>query len=250
MSGEIMFWEKEYTYEIIDDTISISELQEFLRNNSIFLDIIDNSTAWCAFAQYYGRTNGLNDIESASFSFIISTFMSPMGVSAGTEVYYKEENIELKVIDIYTKLQEQDINEEDKVKQLFNEIFLLYRNDIEEYSWKNRRLQLRISESDYEKFHQLPGKTITDKFRNLLRVQEQNTILTIFNTCPASYYKDINDFRQHTLNVFDEMEYRPNMDKFDWAIREAEKYGQSNSGYIPTAEVIRRVYCLLENIRF
>ena len=250
MSGEIMFWEKEYTYEIIDDTISINELQEFLRNNSIFLDIIDNSTAWCAFAQYYGRTNGLNDIESASFSFIISTFMSPMGVSAGTEAYYKEETIELKILNIYNTIQIKDIPEEDKVKQLFNEIFLLYRNDIEDYALKNRRLQLRISESDYEKFQQIPGQTITEKFRNLLKVEEENTILRIFNTCPQTYYRDMEDFRTETLNVFDEMGYHPNVDKIDWAIKEAQTYGQTNEGYIPTAEVIRRVYCLLENIRF
>lgn len=245
-----MFWEKTYEYTIIDSSITKEDLQEFLRKNNIFLDINDNPTTWCAFAQYYGRTNGLNDIESASFSFMVSHFMSYMGISAGTEAYYKEETIEFKILNIYNTIQIKDIPEEDKVKQLFNEIFLLYRNDIEDYALKNRRLQLRISESDYEKFQQIPGQTITEKFRNLLKVEEENTILRIYNTCPQTYYRDIEDFRTETLNVFDEMEYHPNVDKIDWAIKEAQTYGQTNEGYIPTAEVIRRVYCLLENIRF
>ena len=51
------FWKKEYNYKIIDNTISEKELQEFLRKNYICLDIVDNSTAWAAFAQYYGRKN-------------------------------------------------------------------------------------------------------------------------------------------------------------------------------------------------
>lgn len=245
-----MFWENTYEYTIIDNSISKEDLQEFLRKNNIFLDINDNPTAWCAFAQYYGRSNGLNDIESASFSFMISSFMSHMGVSAGTEAYYKEENIELKVISIYEEIRDKDIPEPDKVKQLFNEIFLLYKNDIEEYAWKNRRLQLRISESDYEKFQQLPGQTTTEKFRNLLKVEEKNTQLTIIITSPQIYYKDVEDFKTQTLTVFDEMNYTPNPDKIDWAIKEAEKYGQTNQGYIPLSDVIRRVYCLLENIRF
>ena len=44
------FWKKEYNYKIIDDTVTEKELQEFLRENYICLDIVDNSTAWAAFA--------------------------------------------------------------------------------------------------------------------------------------------------------------------------------------------------------
>ena len=47
------FWEKEYNYKIIDDTVSEKELQEFLRKNYIHMDIVDNSTAWAAFAHFY-----------------------------------------------------------------------------------------------------------------------------------------------------------------------------------------------------
>ena len=45
------FWKKEYNYKIIDNTVSEKELQEFLRKNYIHMDIVDNSTAWAAFAQ-------------------------------------------------------------------------------------------------------------------------------------------------------------------------------------------------------
>ena len=50
-----MFWNELYDYTIIDDSVSEKELQEFLRENYIHMDIVDNSTAWAAFAQYYGR---------------------------------------------------------------------------------------------------------------------------------------------------------------------------------------------------
>jgi len=242
-----MFWEKEYQPSIVGCKLSDEELQEFLKENDIGLQIVDNSTRWCAFAQYYGRNNGLNDIESASFSFMISNFMSFMGVSASTEAYYKEETIELKILDMYNDIQNEECSEEDKVKKLFNRIFLFYRNNIKEYEWMNRRLQLRISESDYVKFQQIPGETLTDKFRRLLRIEEENNLLKIYNICPKINYKDIENFKIETLNVFNEIGYHPDFNKLDWAINEiATNSETSNNSNL--ADLIIKVYCLLENI--
>ena len=40
---------------------------------------------------------------------------------------------------------------------------------IEKYELKNRRVEVRVSEREYQKFLDLPGETKSDKFRNLLK---------------------------------------------------------------------------------
>lgn len=162
-----MFWEKEDEYKIIED-VSVSELEKFLTENHIYLNLDSCAERWAAFSNYYGRKHGLNPFESASFSSIISTFMTGMGVSAGTEAYFNEEAIENKVIDLYNQLPET-ADEISRKKILFMQVFDLYKNDIEKYELKNRRIEVRVSEREYQKFLDLPGETKSDKFRNLLK---------------------------------------------------------------------------------
>ena len=162
-----MFWEKEDEYKIIED-VSVEELEKFLTENHIYLNLEGVAERWAAFSNYYGRKHGLNPFESASFSSIISTFMEGMGVSAGTEAYFNEEAIENKVIDLYNQLPE-DVDEISRKKLLFRQVFDLYKNDIEKYELKNRRIEVRVSEREYQKFLDLPGETKSDKFRNLLK---------------------------------------------------------------------------------
>lgn len=163
-----MFWEKEDEYKIIIEDVSVEELREFLTENHIYLNLDGAAERWAAFSNYYGRKHGLNPFESASFSSIISTFMEGMGVSAGTEAYFNEEAIENKVIDLYNQLPE-DVDEISRKKLLFRQVFDLYKNDIEKYELKNRRIEVRVSEREYQKFLDLPGETKSDKFRNLLK---------------------------------------------------------------------------------
>ena len=73
-----MFWKKEDEYKIIEK-VSVSELEKFLTENHIYLDLMRVAERWAAFSNYYGRKHGLNPFESASFSSIISTFMGGMG---------------------------------------------------------------------------------------------------------------------------------------------------------------------------
>ena len=94
--------------------------------------------------------------------------MAGMGVSAGTDVYFNEEAIENKVIDLYNQLPET-ADEMSRKKILFMQVFDLYKNDIEKYELKNRRIEVRVSEREYQKFLDLPGETKSDKFRNLLK---------------------------------------------------------------------------------
>ena len=93
--------------------------------------------------------------------------MAGMGVSAGTDAYFNEEAIENKVIDLYNQLP-KDVDEISR-KLLFRQVFDLYKNDIEKYELKNRRIEVRVSEREYQKFLDLPGDSKSDKFRNLLK---------------------------------------------------------------------------------
>lgn len=164
--GKIMFWKKEDEYTIIEN-VSVSELEKFLTENHIYLALNGIAERWAAFSNYYGRKHGLNELESASFSSIISTFMGGMGISASTDAYFNEEAIGNKVIDLYNQLP-KDVDEISKKKLLFRQVFDLYKNDIEKYELKNLRIEVRVSEREYQKFLDLPGETKSDKFRKLL----------------------------------------------------------------------------------
>ena len=162
-----MFFEKQYKYTIIDNEITTEELQKYLKEQDIGLQIVDNSTEWAAFAQYYGRRNGLNDIVATSFSYMISLFMTGMGISASTEMYFREEQIEFTIIDALNNMN-KDIAEEKKAVMLFEFIFNLYHLDIRKYEYKTEKLDFRLGISDYDKFMNIPGKSKSDKLRELL----------------------------------------------------------------------------------
>lgn len=165
-----MFWKTEHEYNIIEN-VSVEELEEFLTENHIYLNINGCAERWAAFSNYYGRKHGLNELEAASFSSIISTFMADMGVSASTDAYFNEEAIESKVIDLYNQLP-KDVDEISRKKLLFRQVFDLYKNDIEKYELKNRRIEVRVSEREYQKFLDLPGDSKSEKFRKLLNKED------------------------------------------------------------------------------
>lgn len=167
-----MFWKTEQEYKIIEN-VSVEELQKFLTENYIYLSVSDIGGRWAAFSNYYGRKHGLNILESASFSSIISTFMAGMGVSAGTDAYFNEEAIENKAIEYYNGVQAlQEYSEVAKKKLLFKLIFSIYSENIEKYELKNRRIEVRVTEREYQKFLELPGDSKSEKFRKLLNKEE------------------------------------------------------------------------------
>lgn len=164
-----MFWKKEDEYTIINN-VGLEELEKFLHTNHIYLNLDGCAERWAAFSNYYGRKHGLNELEAASFSSIISIFMAGMGVSAGTDAYFNEEAIENKVIDLYNQLPETD--EISRKRMLFRQVFDLYKNDIAKYELKNRRIEVRVSEREYQKFIGLPGDSKSKKFRKLLKGED------------------------------------------------------------------------------
>ena len=167
------FWENEYNYKIIDDTVSEKELQEFLRKNYICLDIVDNSTAWAAFAQYYGRKNGFNPIHSASFAYIVSMFLGGMGINAGTGAYIKEETVEEDLLNTYNEINKQDTAEEMKVLKMFDAIVDLYTNRIHLFEYCSEWITFKATPTERELFRKIPGKTAREKFHHLMNLPSE-----------------------------------------------------------------------------
>lgn len=168
-----MFWNEVYEYTIIDDSVSEKELQEFLRENYICLDIVDNSTAWAAFAQYYGRNNGFNPVHSASFAYMVSMFLGGMGISAGTDAYIKEETVEQELLNTYNEINKQDTAEETKVLRMFDAIVDLYTNRIHLFEYCSEWISFKATPTEKELFNKLPGKTRREKFQHLMNLASE-----------------------------------------------------------------------------
>ena len=167
------FWKKEYNYKIIDNTVSEKELQEFLRKNYIHMDIVDNSTAWAAFAQYYGRKNGFNPIHSASFAYMVSMFIGGMGINAGTDEYIKEETVEKELLNTYNEINKQDTAEEMKVLKMFDAIVDLYTNRIHLFEYSSEWISFKVTPTERELFRKIPGKTAREKFHHLMNLPSE-----------------------------------------------------------------------------
>ena len=167
------FWENEYNYKIIDDTVSEQELQEFLRENYINMDIVDNSTAWAAFAQYYGRKNGFNPIHPASFAYMVSMFIGGIGISAGTDAYIKEETVEKDLLNTYNEINNQDVSEEMKVLKMFDAIVDLYTNRIHLFEYCSEWISFKVTPTERELFRKLPGNTTREKFHHLMNLPSE-----------------------------------------------------------------------------
>ena len=167
------FWENAYTSKIIDNTVSEKELQELLRKNYIHMDIVDNSTAWAAFAQYYGRKNGFNPIHSASFAYMVSMFLGGMGISAGTGAYIKEETVEEDLLNTYNEINKQDTAEEMKVLKMFDAIVDLYTNRIHLFEYCSEWISFKVTPTERELFRKLPGNTTREKFHHLMNLPSE-----------------------------------------------------------------------------
>lgn len=163
-----MFWEKEYEPAIVGCKLSDDELQKFLKENDIGLQIVDNSTCWCAYAQYYAHKEGFDMVHATSFAYMVSLFMTGMGISASTEMYIKEETLELDLIDKLNGIKSKSSNEEEQVKTMFNSIFDIYSNHISEYEYATERLSFKLTPTEMRKFQSLPGENNKQKFKSLL----------------------------------------------------------------------------------
>lgn len=163
-----MFFEQKFDYNIIEE-VSAETLQEFCNENdlNIKVGVMDN-TDWAIFAQWYGSNHGLNFIESVSFAYMVSLFMTGLGVSASTEFYLKEEQIEYNILDALNDIKVQFDDEFEQARTLFDYIFILYKEKITQYWKKTERMNLRVSVRQLDDFNNVEGKSKSDKLQTLL----------------------------------------------------------------------------------
>ena len=167
------FWKNEYTYKIIDDTVSTEYLRIVLERNNIGLSIVDNSTEWCAFAHVYGLKHGFNPIHTASFAYMVSMFLGGMGINAGTDAYIKEETVEKELLTSYNEINNQDVSEEMKVLKMFDAIVDLYTNRIHLFEYCSEWITFKATPTERELFRKLPGKTAREKFQHLMNLSSE-----------------------------------------------------------------------------
>ena len=95
--------------------------------------------------------------------------MGNFGVSYGTDVYFDEERIDTDIINKINKLNKQNLSEKQKVVLLFDYVFELYKERINDFEFKTKNLCFRVTKRQYDKFNKAEGKTKTEKFENLLK---------------------------------------------------------------------------------
>ena len=148
-----MFWEKEYQPNILGYEVNDEELQQFLKENDVVLQIVDNSTRWCAFAQCYAYKHSFDIVKATSFAYMVSLFMTGMGISASTEMYFKEEQLEYDLIDYLNNLKSTFTDdEEEQVRCMFLKIFKIYNEEISKYEYATERLSFKLTPSEMQKF--------------------------------------------------------------------------------------------------
>lgn len=165
-----MYFSEKYKPWVINPLTSEKTIQRWCDTHNIFIDVsADDSTLWAGFANMYGQGHGMSPLESASFSYMVSMAMTGMGVSCGTEMYFREKDIEYRILKIEEELGNECDDEEELVKMLFYEIAELYTWDIEKYALKTNALNFRLSQTDYDRFMDVEGDTKVDKLRALLK---------------------------------------------------------------------------------
>lgn len=130
----MVYFEEKHKPWIINPLSDEKTIQRWCDAHNVLIDVsADDSTLWAGFANMYGHMHNLTEVEAGSFSYMVSRFMTGVGVSCGTEKYFREDDIEQHIIGIYDELKNECDDEEELAKKLFYEIAELYIWDIEEY---------------------------------------------------------------------------------------------------------------------
>ena len=162
-----MFFE-DNKLENINKNIDYEELKKFAVERGMPYYEEDIASQWNAYAQKYGYDHGLTQSEQLSFGYMCSSIFGVMGYSCSTEMYYKEEEIFDQSLEALNRLRESGLSEAEVMKELFDYLFLLYHERIEDYSFKTEKLNLKVSLSMMERMEKVPGETKSEKFRNLM----------------------------------------------------------------------------------
>ncbi|AMK16283.1 hypothetical protein [Methanobrevibacter olleyae] len=159
--------------ENIDSSINYEELEEYAKERGIPYYNEDVSSLWNVYAQKYGYEHGLTHSEQLSFGYMCSSIFGGMGYSCSTEVYYKEEEIFDKCMDALSELNHSGLSEKEVMKELFDYIFILYHDKIEDYTFKTEKLNIKTSLSMMEHLENVPGENKSEKFREVMKAYRE-----------------------------------------------------------------------------
>lgn len=167
LRGIYMFFSTMHSYKIIDNKVTDDNLQKFCKEHDIqFFD--DDAGLWFAFANLYGFENGLTEVERLSFGRMVSYFFTEVTISCGTEEFFKEEQIELELLNILKKLSRSGKSELEVAKEFFFAMFDFYNTKSDLYGIKTETLVVRMPLSMLERFMEVDGGSKSEKLRNLL----------------------------------------------------------------------------------
>ena len=123
---------------------------------------------WKTFSYEYGINNGLNELEAANFSEMISYFIGNGPAVELENIYYKIQKIQFDILEAVPDIRAAYDDEKDQVKTLFDFIFIIYDEKIYQYMKKSERLEIRLTRKQLEDFNSVPGKSQADKLETLL----------------------------------------------------------------------------------
>lgn len=174
-----MFWSKEYQPSILKEAspkivgceLTDKELEEFLKD--LNFNIVNDSTRWYAFAQYYAYKQGFDIIKATSFAYMVSLFMTGTGISEGTDRYFKEEQIESDLEDKLNQIKSKYDEEGKQIIAMFRNIFWTYKKHISEYEYATERLSFKLTSSEMETFQKINGRNNKEKFKKLLGIGDK-----------------------------------------------------------------------------
>lgn len=161
-----------YDYYILDDSINLEGLEYVLNNisdNKIKINPPDNMSMWRAWGYYFAITHNMSDIEAESFSYLLSrlvTFSTDKVIRKNE--YFKESVIESKIEDMDLQLWIQGFTIETRIKLIFNNLYEIYKNELDDYSYKNYRLNFRVSKKQFNDYMEIQGETKSEKLDALL----------------------------------------------------------------------------------
>lgn len=168
-----MFFENK-NIQTIDKNVDIDELEHYASERALPFHKTDNSTIWNTYAMKYAEEKDMVMSSRCSFSYMISSIFGGMGISCSTEFYFKEEEILDECITALNRLRESSLTEEEIMKELFDFIFILYKDKIEDYTFKTQQVSFKISLPMSEEFVLIEGASKSEKFRNLLKFYRDN----------------------------------------------------------------------------
>ena len=181
-------------YHCIDNSVTRKELKNFLISNKTYCSdehLLYTPVSWAAFGYYFGKRNGLSEIESKGFANTLGLFFSE-GIEVNklfintkngkdnwsTEKYFKEALINDVVGTIISRSIDGKLT--DYSKEIFYTIFDIYKNRIQDFEYKTKRLEFRVSQRQYDQFMSLDGKSKSDKLDSLMtysREEVENSLL-------------------------------------------------------------------------